>query len=143
MFVYRQYNIENTLKISLENSQIFSLNCFLWKIHWSIVFCETFYWLVCEKNCTCAFTKQVGGLFYLFFCLERKHDFSEICVLAWWLPHSFLRISPWIHVRLMSNKKCYNLHCILNVIMYFNDKVHIKKTTKTCNISYFYMFKNN
>ena len=77
-----------------------------WKFHWTIQcsekICEkytgvwfyfknfsgrcmiknsyTFFFLSIEwRNCTCTFTELASGLI---FCLDRKHDFTEICVLA-------------------------------------------------------------
>ena len=60
-------------------------------------------------------------------CLDRKHDFSEICVLAWWLANRFLRIAPWILIRLTSNKNWRKLNWIENFVL----RRKLKKTELT------------
>ena len=60
------------------------------------------------------------------FCLKRKYDFSEMCVLpaslAWWLAHSFSKTSPWILTRFTSNKNWRKLN--------WNDKFVSRKKLK-------------
>ena len=106
---------------------------FLCKLHWSVVFCVKFYWLANDTHFLFLrlWTGKIAPAHLRnrsvdFFCLDWKHDFSEICALAWWLAHSFLRISPWKLVRLTSNKNWHKHNWIENVIVYFIEKVYMK-----------------